>query len=173
MMSRSDRNAPEHRAGAQSGRQEQCSRARHGHYVTFQKVSAPCCVCGARVNCAGRDSGAGKIERKLYFLGCALLSPCVRSYASRHISLYFDSFKMPRKSIRMGLSRRPTGGRREPRDRQEGDTSMNSLPAVGPHGDNRHTLLIVDDDREIRSLLAEQLEKAGYTVHTAADGAGM
>jgi two-component system OmpR family response regulator len=73
----------------------------------------------------------------------------------------------------MALSRRPTGGRREPRDRQEGDTSMNSLPAVGPHGDNRHTLLIVDDDREIRSLLAEQLEKAGYTVHTAADGAAM
>jgi two-component system OmpR family response regulator len=40
-------------------------------------------------------------------------------------------------------------------------------------GENRHTLLIVDDDREIRSLLAEQLENVGYMVQTAANGAEM
>jgi len=34
-------------------------------------------------------------------------------------------------------------------------------------------ILIVDDDRDIRSLLAEQLEDAGYRVSTAADGAEM
>jgi two-component system OmpR family response regulator len=50
---------------------------------------------------------------------------------------------------------------------------MNSLPAMGIQSENRRTLLIVDDDREIRSLLAEQLEKAGYTVQTAANGAEM
>jgi two-component system, OmpR family, response regulator len=50
---------------------------------------------------------------------------------------------------------------------------MNSLPATAIHGENRHTLLIVDDDREIRSLLAEQLEKVGYAVATAANGAEM
>jgi two-component system, OmpR family, response regulator len=50
---------------------------------------------------------------------------------------------------------------------------MNSLPVVGLQGEHRHTLLIVDDDREIRSLLAEQLEKVGYTVHTAANGTDM
>jgi len=50
---------------------------------------------------------------------------------------------------------------------------MNSLPVMGIQGENRHTLLIVDDDMEIRSLLAEQLEKAGYTVATAANGAEM
>jgi two-component system OmpR family response regulator len=50
---------------------------------------------------------------------------------------------------------------------------MNSLPTAGPQGETRHTLLIVDDDREIRSLLAEQLEKVGYAVHTAANGTEM
>jgi two-component system, OmpR family, response regulator len=50
---------------------------------------------------------------------------------------------------------------------------MYSLPATGLHSENRQTLLIVDDDREIRSLLAEQLEKVGYTVQTAANGAEM
>jgi len=50
---------------------------------------------------------------------------------------------------------------------------MNSLPAVGAHGEHRHSLLIVDDDQEIRSLLAEQLEKVGFRVHTAANGAEM
>jgi two-component system OmpR family response regulator len=50
---------------------------------------------------------------------------------------------------------------------------MYSLPATGIQGESRHTLLIVDDDREIRSLLAEQLEKSGYTVRTAANGAEM
>ena len=50
---------------------------------------------------------------------------------------------------------------------------MNTLPATAIHGENRHTLLIVDDDREIRSLLAEQLEKVGYSVATAANGAEM
>lgn len=34
-------------------------------------------------------------------------------------------------------------------------------------------LLIVDDDREIRNLLAEQLRDAGYRVTTAADGVEM
>jgi two-component system, OmpR family, response regulator len=50
---------------------------------------------------------------------------------------------------------------------------MNRLPATGMQGEHRHTLLIVDDDGEIRSLLAEQLEKAGYTVATAANGVEM
>ena len=36
-----------------------------------------------------------------------------------------------------------------------------------------HRLLVVDDDSDIRGLLAEQLGRAGYTVSTAADGAGM
>ena len=35
------------------------------------------------------------------------------------------------------------------------------------------TILVVDDDRDIRSLLAEQLSAAGYRVFTAADGAEM
>ncbi|WP_374576169.1 response regulator [Phenylobacterium sp.] len=34
-------------------------------------------------------------------------------------------------------------------------------------------LLIVDDDRDIRQLLAEQLSEAGYAVSTAADGVEM
>ncbi len=34
-------------------------------------------------------------------------------------------------------------------------------------------LLVVDDDRDIRTLLAEQLRDAGYRVSTAADGAEM
>ena len=34
-------------------------------------------------------------------------------------------------------------------------------------------LLVVDDDAEIRSLLAEQLGRAGYVVSTAADGSEM
>jgi len=34
-------------------------------------------------------------------------------------------------------------------------------------------LLIVDDDRDIRQLVAEQLAEAGYAVSTAADGAEM
>jgi two-component system OmpR family response regulator len=50
---------------------------------------------------------------------------------------------------------------------------MYSPAATGIPGENRHSLLIVDDDREIRSLLAEQLEKVGYTVQTAANGAEM
>jgi two-component system OmpR family response regulator len=50
---------------------------------------------------------------------------------------------------------------------------VNTLPAAGVQGEHRHTLLIVDDDNEIRSLLAEQLEAVGYTVHTAANGAEM
>jgi two-component system OmpR family response regulator len=39
--------------------------------------------------------------------------------------------------------------------------------------ESRYTLLIVDDDTEIRTLLAEQLEKLGYAVATAANGAQM
>lgn len=34
-------------------------------------------------------------------------------------------------------------------------------------------VLVVDDDREIRNLLSEYLEKNGYRVSVAADGAGM
>src|SRR6185369_17001428 len=34
-------------------------------------------------------------------------------------------------------------------------------------------LLIVDDDRDIRNLLAEQMRDAGYRVSTAADGVEM
>ena len=34
----------------------------------------------------------------------------------------------------------------------------------------RNTILVVDDDLEIRSLLKILLEKTGYTVATAADG---
>lgn len=36
-----------------------------------------------------------------------------------------------------------------------------------------HTLLVVDDDHDIRTLLAEQLGRAGYQVLTAADGVQM
>jgi len=36
-----------------------------------------------------------------------------------------------------------------------------------------HRLLVVDDDIDIRSLLAEQLVRAGYQVSTAGDGAEM
>lgn len=36
-----------------------------------------------------------------------------------------------------------------------------------------HRLLVVDDDNDIRSLLAEQLTKAGYLVSTAGDGQEM
>jgi len=36
-----------------------------------------------------------------------------------------------------------------------------------------HRLLIVDDDNDIRTLLAEQLGRAGYLVSTAADGTAM
>ncbi len=36
-----------------------------------------------------------------------------------------------------------------------------------------HRLLIVDDDNDIRTLLAEQLGRAGYQVSTAADGTAM
>lgn len=38
---------------------------------------------------------------------------------------------------------------------------------------NMHRLLVVDDDSDIRSLLAEQLGRAGYSVSTAADGSQM
>jgi two-component system OmpR family response regulator len=51
--------------------------------------------------------------------------------------------------------------------------AMNSVLAAGFQGEKCPALLIVDDDVEIRTLLAEQLEKAGYTVHTAANGAEM
>ena len=36
-----------------------------------------------------------------------------------------------------------------------------------------HRLLVVDDDSDIRTLLAEQLGRAGFLVSTAADGTGM
>jgi len=36
-----------------------------------------------------------------------------------------------------------------------------------------HRLLVVDDDNDIRSLLAQQLGRAGYAVSTAADGSQM
>ncbi|MBI1835503.1 MAG: response regulator [Burkholderiales bacterium] len=39
--------------------------------------------------------------------------------------------------------------------------------------DQTNTLLIVDDDRDIRSLLADYLETHGYTALTAADGNAM
>lgn len=39
--------------------------------------------------------------------------------------------------------------------------------------ENLSTILIVDDDREIRSLLADYLETNGYRTLTAADGTGM
>lgn len=44
--------------------------------------------------------------------------------------------------------------------------SMNHAPAM-------HCLLVVDDDHDIRTLLAEQLGRAGYQVLTAADGVQM
>ena len=43
---------------------------------------------------------------------------------------------------------------------------MNHEPAM-------HCLLVVDDDHDIRTLLAEQLGRAGYQVLTAADGVQM
>ena len=39
--------------------------------------------------------------------------------------------------------------------------------------ENQEHLLVVDDDREIRSLLTEYLEKVGYRVSAVADGRGM
>ncbi|MDB5458325.1 MAG: two component transcriptional regulator, winged helix family [Caulobacteraceae bacterium] len=48
-------------------------------------------------------------------------------------------------------------------------THGDAMPAHRPH----HTLLIVDDDVDIRTLLAEMLEATGYTVLTAADGVEM
>jgi two-component system OmpR family response regulator len=39
--------------------------------------------------------------------------------------------------------------------------------------DNRQHLLVVDDDREIRTLLAEHLRDVGYDVSTAGDGVEM
>ena len=39
--------------------------------------------------------------------------------------------------------------------------------------DNPSTILIVDDDRDIRSLLADYLESNGYRTLAAADGTGM
>lgn len=45
--------------------------------------------------------------------------------------------------------------------------------APTPPARTRHTLLLVDDDVEIRTLLAEQLEASGYTAVTASDGAEM
>src|SRR5690606_18415721 len=44
---------------------------------------------------------------------------------------------------------------------------------VGETMDAPQHLLIVDDDREIRTLLAEQLADAGFRVSTAADGTDM
>jgi len=41
------------------------------------------------------------------------------------------------------------------------------------HDTAAHRLLVVDDDLDIRTLLAEQLGRAGYQVLTAADGAQM
>ena len=38
--------------------------------------------------------------------------------------------------------------------------------------DNQH-ILVVDDDREIRRLLCEYLEKNGYRTTAVADGKGM
>jgi two-component system OmpR family response regulator len=109
---------------------------------------------------------------EFYFLCCTFISPSLFAYHNRHDSLYFDTFKIRRKRIRIALRTLPadSGKRAWP---PEGDLTMNSLPAMGIQSENRHTLLIVDDDREIRSLLAEQLEEAGYTVETAASGAEM
>ena len=39
--------------------------------------------------------------------------------------------------------------------------------------DNPSTILIVDDDRDIRSLLADYLESNGYRTLAAADGTAM
>ena len=39
--------------------------------------------------------------------------------------------------------------------------------------DNPSTILIVDDDRDIRTLLADYLESNGYRTIAAADGTGM
>jgi two-component system OmpR family response regulator len=52
---------------------------------------------------------------------------------------------------------------------QQSDEDAVSAPVVG----HQQTLLIVDDDREIRTLVAEQLRKAGYAVVTASDGPTM
>jgi two-component system OmpR family response regulator len=51
---------------------------------------------------------------------------------------------------------------------QAGDNAV-SAPVTG----SQQTLLIVDDDREIRTLVAEQLRKSGYAVLTASDGPTM
>ena len=50
---------------------------------------------------------------------------------------------------------------------------MPDTPSLAPeHGDAFH-LLVVDDDSDIRSLLADYLRRHGFTVESAADGAEM
>ena len=46
-------------------------------------------------------------------------------------------------------------------------------PDASPTHSCSRTLLVVDDDEEIRTLVAEPLAKAGYTVITACDGPSM
>src|SRR5882724_5023954 len=101
------------------------------------------------------------------------MSPSVRSYGDRHTSLYPDGFKFAGKRIKMALRQAPERQPGWAARCKMGDSTVNSVPVAGLQGENRHTLLIVDDDSEIRSLLAEQLEAVGYTVHTAANGAEM
>lgn len=40
----------------------------------------------------------------------------------------------------------------------------------GPHDDSRATILVVDDDRALRTLVATALRNAGHRVITAGDG---
>ncbi len=50
---------------------------------------------------------------------------------------------------------------------------MPDTPSLAPeHGDGFH-LLVVDDDSDIRSLLADYLRRHGFTVESAADGTEM
>jgi len=47
------------------------------------------------------------------------------------------------------------------------------VPASESHGAHQHTILVVDDDPEIRTLVAEHLQKSGYAAVTAFDGPTM
>src|SRR5262249_50068995 len=66
------------------------------------------------------------------------------------------------------MSRAPIPASDDPRLRQtcHGHRSSASLP----HARGRHTVLIVEADRDVRELLAFSLERAGFTALVAIDG---
>lgn len=47
---------------------------------------------------------------------------------------------------------------------------LSLMPAVSPHRSRTHNILVVDDEEEVREILAETLVDFGYQVITAASG---